>query len=157
MLIRVTMVSPSQYALKFPATKPERMLSDAPPSREEVTTSRTCREFTEVNTFTNSGMIAPARVPQVLTAARFHHRGPSPRPPTRRGAPGAADRQVGGSEGQPDRARRGEPPQAGERGLEVHLVGVGEPGPGDGPVEQVGHAARDDHQHPHDEDPDQQL
>src|ERR1041385_3709809 len=80
MLISVTMVSPSQYALKFPATKPERMLSDAPPSREEVTTSRTWREFTEVNTFTNSGMIAPARVPQVMTAESFHQRVPSPSP-----------------------------------------------------------------------------
>ena len=32
-------VSPSQYALKLPATRPDRMLSDAPPSRDEVTTS----------------------------------------------------------------------------------------------------------------------
>src|ERR1051325_149327 len=84
MLIRVTMVSPSQYALKFPATKPERMLSDAPPSREEVTTSRTCREFTEVNTFTNSGMIAPARGPQVMTAESSHQGVPSPSPPISR-------------------------------------------------------------------------
>ena len=30
------MVSPSQYALKLPATNPDRMFRDAPPSREEV-------------------------------------------------------------------------------------------------------------------------
>src|SRR3954464_3594298 len=27
---------PNQYALKLPATSPDRMLSDAPPSRDEV-------------------------------------------------------------------------------------------------------------------------
>src|SRR5438034_5318896 len=40
----VAMLSPSQYALKLPATKPARMLSDAPPSREALTTSRTCAD-----------------------------------------------------------------------------------------------------------------
>src|SRR5690348_13314800 len=72
-------VIPSQNALKLPATRPERMLSDGPPSRDDVTTSLVCRESTDVNTFTNSGMIAPARVPQVMTADSFHHSVPSPR------------------------------------------------------------------------------
>src|SRR5688572_23426427 len=67
------MAIPNQNALKFPATRPDRMFSDAPPSRDEVTTSRVCRELTEVNTFTNSGMIAPASVPQVITSDSFHH------------------------------------------------------------------------------------
>src|SRR5678815_1433192 len=67
------MVSPSQNAEKLPATRPDRMFSDAPPSRELVTTSRTWRELVDVNTFTNSGMIAPASVPQVITVASFHH------------------------------------------------------------------------------------
>src|SRR5690606_2551959 len=49
------------------------MLSDAPPSRELVTTSRTCRELVEVKILTSSGMMAPARVPQVITAESFHH------------------------------------------------------------------------------------
>src|SRR5215831_13687480 len=49
------------------------MFSEGPPSFEDVTTSRTWRESTEVNTFTNSGMMAPARVPQVMTADSFHH------------------------------------------------------------------------------------
>src|SRR3954471_3953970 len=69
---------PSQYALKFPATSPDRMLSDAPPSCDDVTTSLTCAELTEVKTFTSSGMIAPASVPQVMTVESFHHREPSP-------------------------------------------------------------------------------
>src|SRR5436305_5446373 len=34
-------VMPSQYALKLPATNPDKMLSDGPPSRDDVTTSRT--------------------------------------------------------------------------------------------------------------------
>src|SRR5580765_9049693 len=54
------------------------MLSDAPPSSDEVTTSRTCRESTEVNTFTSSGMIAPASVPQEMMVESFHLRVASP-------------------------------------------------------------------------------
>src|SRR5687767_2348164 len=54
------------------------MFSDAPPSREEVTTSRTWRDSVEVKTFTNSGMMAPARVPQVMMADNFHHNVESP-------------------------------------------------------------------------------
>src|SRR5688572_30477913 len=69
---------PSQYAEKLPATKPDRMLSDAPPSRDEVTTSRTCRDSVLVKTFTISGMMAPARVPQVITLDSCHHRSPLP-------------------------------------------------------------------------------
>src|SRR3569833_225688 len=71
-------VMPSQYALIFPATSPERMLSDAPPSREDVTTSFTCRDDVDVNTFTSSGMIAPASVPHVITVDSFHQSVPSP-------------------------------------------------------------------------------
>ena len=54
------------------------MFSDAPPSRDDVTTSRTWRDSVEVNTFTNSGMIAPASVPQVMTVESFHHSEGSP-------------------------------------------------------------------------------
>src|SRR6185295_3848178 len=78
MAIRPMMVMPSQYAEKLPATKPERMLSDAPPSREEVTTSRTCRDSVEVKTFTSSGMMAPASVPQLITVESCHHRSELP-------------------------------------------------------------------------------
>ena len=60
-------------AEKLPATKPDRMSSDAPPSSAEVTTSFTCPDVTEVNTFTSSGMTAPARVPQEMMVASFHH------------------------------------------------------------------------------------
>src|SRR5436190_24138573 len=70
---------PSQYAEKFPATSPERMSSDAPPSRAEVTTSRTWPDSVDVNTLTSSGMIAPASVPHVMTVESFHKREPSPR------------------------------------------------------------------------------
>src|SRR4051812_2564203 len=50
------------------------MLSDGPPSCDDVTTSFTCAELVEVNTLTSSGMIAPASVPQEIMAASFHHR-----------------------------------------------------------------------------------
>ena len=71
--IRVMIAMPSQNALKLPATKPDRMPSDAPPSCAELTTSRTWRDSVEVNTFTSSGMTAPASVPQVMTVDSFHH------------------------------------------------------------------------------------
>src|SRR5215210_4907647 len=35
---------PIQYAEKLPAMSPDKMLSDGPPSRDAVTTSRTCRD-----------------------------------------------------------------------------------------------------------------
>ena len=41
-------------------------------------TSRTWRDSVEVNAFTSSGMIAPAAVPQVITADSFHHIEESP-------------------------------------------------------------------------------
>src|SRR5262245_24593509 len=76
--IRRRIARPSQYALKFPATRPDRIFSDAPPSRDEVTTSRTCRDSVDVKIFTNSGIIAPARVPHVIIAESFHQSDPSP-------------------------------------------------------------------------------
>src|SRR5215813_10135185 len=50
------------------------MLSDGPPSREEVTTSATCVDSVEVKTLTNSGMMAPARVPHEMIVASCHQR-----------------------------------------------------------------------------------
>ena len=41
MVINAMIAMPIQYALKFPATSPDRMLSDAPPSRDDVTISLT--------------------------------------------------------------------------------------------------------------------
>ena len=54
------------------------MFSDGPPSRDAVTISRTCRDSVEVKTFTSSGMIAPASVPQVMIDDSFHHMVVSP-------------------------------------------------------------------------------
>ena len=54
------------------------MSSDAPPSRADVTTSFTCADVVEVNTFTSSGMMAPASVPHVMTVESFHQSVPSP-------------------------------------------------------------------------------
>ncbi len=68
-----TMASPIQYALKSPAMRPDRMLSDGPPSRDAVTISLTCRDSVDVKTLTSSGMIAPASVPQVMMVESFHH------------------------------------------------------------------------------------
>ena len=47
------MTRPFQNAEKLPATKPERMLSDAPPCFEALTTSSTWPEVVEVKTLVN--------------------------------------------------------------------------------------------------------
>src|SRR5436190_10242366 len=74
MNIRAMMQSPIQNAEKFPATNPERMLSDAPPCLEQLVTSRTCRELVLTKTFVNSGMSAPATVPQLMMTESAHQR-----------------------------------------------------------------------------------
>src|SRR6266498_1211995 len=61
------------------------MLRDGPPSRDAVTTSLTCLELVDVNTFTSSGMIAPASVPQEMMSDSFHHRLSLSPPAPRRG------------------------------------------------------------------------
>src|SRR5258707_15817887 len=54
------------------------MPSDAPPCSAEVTTSLVWRDSVEVKTLTNSGMMAPASVPQEMIDASFHHSVASP-------------------------------------------------------------------------------
>src|SRR5580692_4800687 len=72
-VISARIAMPSQYALKLPATNPDRIFSDAPPSFDDDTTSFTCPESTDVKIFTSSGITAPANVPHVITVDNFHH------------------------------------------------------------------------------------
>jgi hypothetical protein len=72
--MRTRITSPIQKAEKLPATKPERMLSEAPPCLEEVTTSFTWRLSVEVKILVNSGMSAPAIVPNEMMVASTHQR-----------------------------------------------------------------------------------
>src|SRR5688500_1169662 len=53
---------------------PERIVSDAPPSREAVTISWTCLEWELVKTLVNSGINTAASVPQLMIVASCHHR-----------------------------------------------------------------------------------
>src|SRR5260370_554644 len=64
---------PHQKALKLPATIPERMVSEAPPSRETVTISCTCLEWELGNSLVNSGISTAASVPQLMMVASCHH------------------------------------------------------------------------------------
>ena len=64
---------PIQKALKLPATRPERIVSDAPPSRDAVTISCTCLECELVKTLVNSGISTAASVPQLMIEANCHH------------------------------------------------------------------------------------
>src|SRR6266545_4946819 len=72
--IRPAMSRPFQKALKLPATNPERMVSDAPPSRDAVTISCTCLEWELVKILVNSGISTAARVPQLMMTASCHQR-----------------------------------------------------------------------------------
>src|SRR3954462_6620639 len=65
---------PFQNALKLPATMPERIVSEAPPSRDAVTISCTCLECELVKTLVNSGITTAARVPQLMIDASCHQR-----------------------------------------------------------------------------------
>src|SRR5690349_11461165 len=69
-------VSAFQNTEKLPATRPDRMLSDAPPSRDAATTSFTWRECELVKTFVNSGITAAAIVPQEMMIDSVSHRLP---------------------------------------------------------------------------------
>src|SRR5436853_2678562 len=72
--MRPAMSMPFQKALKLPATRPDRMVSDAPPSREAVTISLTCLECELVKILVNSGISTAASVPQLIMVASCHHR-----------------------------------------------------------------------------------
>src|SRR5271157_3137744 len=72
--IRPRMTKPIQKAEKLPATKPDRMFSEAPPCLEQMVTSLTCCELVLVKTLVNSGITAPAMVPQEMMADRTHQR-----------------------------------------------------------------------------------
>src|SRR5512143_4314701 len=74
MRMSTTMMRPIQYAEKLPAVRPARTCSDAPPSRDAVTTSFTCFDSVEVKILTASGMMAPASVPQLMIIDSFHQR-----------------------------------------------------------------------------------
>src|SRR5437870_13904509 len=68
------MVRPIQNAEKLPATNPERMFKEAPPCLEQLVTSRTCLELVLTNTLVNSGINAPATVPQLMIIDSTHQR-----------------------------------------------------------------------------------
>src|SRR5208282_3510333 len=68
------MHNPIQNAEKLPATKPDKMFSEAPPCLEQLVTSRTCRDLVLTKTFVNSGITAPATVPQLMIIESTHQR-----------------------------------------------------------------------------------
>src|SRR5215475_14315993 len=72
--MRSMITSPIQKADILPATKPDRMLREAPPCLEQLVTSRTWREVVLTKTLVNSGIKAPATVPQLMMTERTHQR-----------------------------------------------------------------------------------
>src|SRR6266404_8958647 len=71
--MRTMITRPIQNADMLPATKPDRMFRDAPPCFEQLVTSRTWRELVLVKTLVNSGINAPAIVPQLIMPESTHH------------------------------------------------------------------------------------
>src|SRR5664280_2247346 len=78
-------------------------------------------------------------------------------PPQRTIAAERGDHHGADDVGQDDREDGSEPHQRGEGSFEVELVGVAEPGLGDGAVDEVACGARDHHHDAHGENPNQQL
>src|SRR5512133_921873 len=74
MYISTMMTSPIQNADMLPATNPDRMFNEAPPCLEQLVTSFTCRELVLVKTLVNSGISAPATVPQLMMTDNTHQR-----------------------------------------------------------------------------------
>src|SRR5256885_1485538 len=74
----VASVSAFQNTEKLPATIPDRMVSEAPPSRVAATISLTWRDWLLVNTLVNSGISAAPSVPHEMIDDSFHHN-PEPR------------------------------------------------------------------------------
>ena len=78
-------------------------------------------------------------------------------PPHRGIAPQVRDQQAAGGIGQTDGDERGQPDQAGQRLLVIHLRRSGVPRCRDGLVDEVREAGGEHHDDAHREDPDQQL
>src|SRR5262249_12198416 len=72
--MRIMITTPIQNAEKLPATKPDKIFSEAPPCLEQLVTSRTCLELVLTNTLVNSGINAPATVPQLMMPESTHQR-----------------------------------------------------------------------------------
>ena len=72
--IRTASIIPIQNALKLPATIPESIFKEEPPSFEALTTSFTCFDEQLVKTFVSSGIIAAAKVPQLTIPASLAQR-----------------------------------------------------------------------------------
>ena len=68
------MTKPIQKADMLPATMPDKIFSEAPPCLEQLVTSLTCLDFVLVKIFVNSGINAPATVPQLMMHDSTHHR-----------------------------------------------------------------------------------
>ncbi len=65
---------PIQNALKLPATNPERIFREAPPSFEASTISLTWVDFGLVKIFVNSGINAAPNVPALMITERVIQR-----------------------------------------------------------------------------------
>ncbi len=76
------MISPIQKAEKLPATNPDRMFREAPPCFEQLVTSLTCRELVLTKILVNSGINAPATVPQLMMTDSTHQRAGWAMPPS---------------------------------------------------------------------------
>ena len=68
------MIAPIQKPEKLPDTIPDKMVKDAPPSREAVTTSFVCFAFGLVKIFVISGIKAAPRVPQEIIKDKMNHK-----------------------------------------------------------------------------------
>ena len=109
------MTSPIQNAEKLPATKPDKMFSDAPPCLEQLVISLTCCELVLVKILENSGINAPAAVPQEMIADNTHHKSGS-NPVCLR------QQKIAGDERDENGNDRGDPDQLGQRRFKIKIL-----------------------------------
>ena len=132
----------------MPATKPDRMFSDGPPSRDDADDLPHVRRLGRGKHLHELGNDRAGE-----RAAGDHGR----QLPPQRAVAERRNEQVGHDVGDGDRHDRRQPHQRGQRRLEVHLVGGGVARLRHRLVDEVRQAAGDDHHDAHHEDPDEQL
>ncbi len=130
--------------------QPERMFSEAPPCWEALTTSSQWRDLVLVNTLVNSGIKAPAMVPQLMMIERAHHK------PSYLSVK-IAQQKIAGDEGDDDGNNRGDPDQIGQGMFKVEILLAVKRRFADNIIDKIRSERGQDHEDSHGKNPDDQF
>ena len=123
------------------------MFSDAPPCLEQLVISFTCCELVLVKILENSGINAPAAVPQEMIAESTHHKS---------GLQPAlfAQQKIAGDERDENGNGRGDPDQLGQRRFKIEILQIAVSRAADRVVDKIRGQRGRNHQRAHREQPD---